>query len=225
MSYLFTLTGNTSELSSNFFPPITLENEFSYTLGLTGFETFNSCPNIDERNNKFYYDDKELRIPCGAYEIENISSFLRENLGDDAIKLTANEATLKCEITSKYKIDFSQEGTIGPILGFSPKILEPNKKHVSDSPVQIVNISSVLVECNLINNSYINHQLSHVLFAFSISEPPGFKIVEIPSSVIYLPVKTKQIDNITLRIVDQDENLVNFRNEKIVVRLHLRREL
>ena len=50
---------------------------------------------------------------------------------------------------------------------------------------------------------------------------PGFKIIEIPTQVIYLPLTTKTINNIQIRIVDQDGTLVNFRGEVINMRLHI----
>lgn len=38
-----------------------------------------------------------------------------------------------------------------------------------------------------------------------------------------MPTNTKYIDNITIKIVDQDDNLVNFGGEVVTIRLHLRR--
>ena len=71
----FTLTGKSSVLSTSFFPPIKLEEDAHYFLGLIDFETFNSIPNVDETNNLFYYDDKGvLEFPVGSYEIEDIET-------------------------------------------------------------------------------------------------------------------------------------------------------
>lgn len=71
-SLTITLNGNKSELNSDFFPPIELNNG-EYVIGLINFETFHSIPNVDETNNKFYYYiDNKLRtftIPIGSYEI------------------------------------------------------------------------------------------------------------------------------------------------------------
>ena len=40
-----------------------------------------------------------------------------------------------------------------------------------------------------------------------------------------MPISTKVINNIELRLVDQDGDLVNFREEVITVRLHLRKDI
>lgn len=52
---------------------------------------------------------------------------------------------------------------------------------------------------------------------------PGFKIVEKPSNVIYLPISMRYVDEIILKITDQDGRLINFRNELVTVRLHLKK--
>jgi len=51
--------------------------------------------------------------------------------------------------------------------------------------------------------------------------PPGYRIIQTPN-VIYLPVKVKRIETLKLRIIDQNNDLVDFRGEEIVVRLHLK---
>ena len=55
----------------------------------------------------------------------------------------------------------------------------------------------------------------HELF---LDLPPGYKIIEISSQVIYLPVTVKSIDYLHLHIFDQKGDLVNFRGEKITIR-------
>ena len=43
-------------------------------------------------------------------------------------------------------------------------------------------------------------------------------IIEIPAHVIYHPIAVKSINNIQIRILNQDSNLVNFRGEIITIR-------
>ena len=54
---------------------------------------------------------------------------------------------------------------------------------------------------------------------------PGYKINEVPSDVIYLPINTRIINNISVNIIDQDGKLINFRGETITIRLHLKKIL
>lgn len=62
----------------------------------------------------------------------------------------------------------------------------------------------------------------HILHMFYPTVPPGYKIIEVPSNVIYLPTNIKYIDEIILKIIDQDGNLINFKKEFVTVRLHLK---
>jgi len=80
----------------------------------------------------------------------------------------------------------------------------------------------VRIDCNIVCGSYLNSSLAHTLHEFSINVEPGYKIDEIPQNVIYLPVTGKEISTVTIRIVNQDNKLLNFRGENITLRLHLK---
>ena len=240
MSLTITLTGTQSVLSTDFFPPIQLSAD--YVVGLIDFQTFNSIPNIDESNNKFYYGkDQVITIPIGSYEIQALNSYLRRKLEDPRVareagfdndikkdgkpiyfNLTPNNNTLKSEIKSTVEIDFEPDDCIGSLLGFTKRILEPNVLHASDEPVNILKVNGILVECNIVSGAFTNDKPTHTLHEFFPTVPPGYKILEIPRNVIYLPISVRTINNITLKIVDQENRLVNFRSETIIVRLHLK---
>ena len=66
-----------------------------------------------------------------------------------------------------------------------------------------------------------NNRKAHTIHEFFPTVSPGYKIVEVPSHVIYLPIAVKIIHNIQLHIVDQDGDLVTFRGETITIRLHI----
>lgn len=222
MSYTFTLKGKSSVLSDIYYPPISLDREKQYALGLIGLHTYYTIPNIYEGNNKIYYNDEKILIPDGSYEISDIENYLKDVLPKDSISLKPNNNTLKCEIESKFSINFEPKDSIGRMLGFSNKVLEPNIKHESDLPVEIIKVATIRVECNIITGAYYDARLSHTLYEFSPQVEPGFSINLEPQHVIYLPVNTTQIDNIRLELKDQDGRLVNFRGEPIVVRLELK---
>lgn len=56
-SITLTLSGNSSHMQAQYFPPIDL-SDGDYVCGLVDFQTFNSCPNVDETNNMFYYGNE-----------------------------------------------------------------------------------------------------------------------------------------------------------------------
>lgn len=222
-SLTFTISGSSAILDTQFFPPIELSSDKNYTLGLVELLTFNSIPNIDIGCNKFYVGGHELTIPTGSYEIEDIAKYLQTELSrkNINIQLKPNNNTLRSEIQCNQPIHFSKTNSIGPLLGFTSRTLEANKSHESDLPVSILKVNAIRVECNITTGAYINGRKVHTIHEFFPSVPPGYKIIEVPSNVIYLPITTRIIDNIQLRIVDQDGDLVNFRGEVITIRLHL----
>lgn len=223
-SLTLTISGSSTILDAQFFPPIELSSDKNYTLGLVELLTFNSIPNIDIGCNKFYVGTHEVTIPTGSYEIEDIEKYLQTELSSKniTIHLKPNNNTLRSEIKCNEPINFSKIDSIGPLLGFASRTLEPNKRHESDQPVSILKVNAIRVECNITTGAYINGQKVHTIHEFFPSVPPGYKIIEVPSNVIYLPIATQIIDNIQLRIVDQDGELVNFRGEVVTIRLHIK---
>lgn len=228
MSYTFTLTGTSSTLSTDYYPPIDLDPKYDYVMGLIGFNSYNSIPNIVEGANKFYTDSKIIEIPIGSYEISDIEKYLKEELSvkeddDESFSLKPNNNTLKSEIKSKFIVNFEPEDSIGSMLGFSRKVIGPHDKHTSDLPVKIIKVITIRIECNITTSAYYDKRLSHTLYEFSPQVEPGYSINIQPQHVIYLPVNSKRIDNITLRLLDQDGDEVDFRGEKIIVRLELKK--
>lgn len=223
MSITLTLSGNKSTLTTEYFPPIVLDS--NYVCGLVDFQTYNSIPNVDVMNNLFHLGNDVIKLPIGSYEIEDINNFIQEGLlkknNTASVKIRANNNTLKCEIYCSEDIDFSHPNSIGSLLGFSNRKLVAKQMHESDLYVDINRVNTVRVECNLIDGTFINNQSAHILHQFSIKVSPGYKIIEVPKNVIYLPVNVKKISSITINLLDQDGNLINFRGELITIRLHL----
>jgi len=223
-SLTLSLSGTSSILEAHYFPPIELLPNKNYVLGLVELLTFNSIPNIDVGNNKFYVGKEEIVLPTGSYEIEDIENFLQEALALKGmqISLKPNNSTLRSVIKCSHNINFQPKDSIGQLLGFTSRVLEANRSHNSDLPVTILKINALRVECNITSGAYVNGHRGHAIHEFFPAVPPGYKIIEVPSHVIYLPVANKSIDHLQLRIVDQDGNLVNFRGEVITVRLHIK---
>lgn len=245
-SFTLTLSGTSSLLEAQYFPPIELSSEKNYVLGLVELLTFNSIPNIDDGCNKFYInhidtvegglhkqqrdspflaiEEKTITIPTGSYEIEDIECYLKKALQPDdiTISLKANNNELSSELMCNHVVNFRPKDSIGRLLGFKPKLYKPDVVNKSELPVSILKVNAIRVECNITTGAYINGDLVHTVHEFFPSIPPGYKIIEVPANVIYLPVAVQSIRDIQLRIVDQDGELINFRGETITVRLHVR---
>lgn len=238
MSQIFTLRGRSSTLSVDFYNPIVLDPQYDYSVALIGLHTYNSIPNIEEGvNNKFYYwelgdktKEKIIHIPTGSYEISDIESYLQKRVipvqseHNDYFSLKPNNNTLKCEIKSKHEVDFTRKDSLAELLGYTAQILKPDILYQSDLPVKIVKVVTIHLDCNITTGAFYNSKPSHTIFEFGLKVDPGYAIDIEPNNLIFLPVNNKtDINNITVRILDQNSEPVNFRGEEIIVRLELRR--
>lgn len=220
-SFTLTLSGTSSVLTASYFPPIELSPHKQYVLALIELLTFNAIPNIDEGNNTLHIGDEEsIVFPTGSYEIEDIQRYTQQKA--PGIHITPNNNTLRSEIQYHKAIHFEKPNSIGPLLGFTPRVLEANMLHESDRPVAILKVNALRVECNITGGAYINERRVHTIHEFFPAVPPGYKIVEVPSNPIYLPVTVTSIRHLQLRIVDQRGHVVNFRGEEITIRVHIK---
>lgn len=291
-SFTLTLSGNTSSLTANYFPPIELDPNSNYVCCLVDFQTYNSIPNISINNNKlhvkkminiilqkgsyseedFYEKTKDLsnsqvdwkegihqiaigplnyefpkgstihllddneysrildityEIPVGSYELNDIIKFFHEKL--PMICITVDLHTVKCSIEIKDEnliIDFKHNDSVRKVLGFKSRILKPKKgKYIADHPINIIDINAIRIDCNIASGSYLNGQPSHNIHEFYPNVASGYKIVEVPRNLIYLPVVGHTIHKLELNITDQNGNLINFRGEKTTCRIHIKKDL
>ncbi|CAH1106673.1 unnamed protein product [Psylliodes chrysocephalus] len=156
-------------------------------------------------------------------DISNKQEGEEEGEYETVLLLKTNHNTLKCEIKSNKTIHFEKPKSIASLLGFEKKKLSAFQTHESKYPININKVNSICIDCNIVRNSYNNNKSVHTVHMFFPRVPPGYKIIQVPTNVIYLPINTKYIDEIVIKIVDQDGNLINFKQEVVTVRLHLRK--
>lgn len=223
MSITLTITGDKSYLESQFQPPLTLWEKCE--CGLLYFSALNSIPNVTALNNIFTYgdDNKQIKIPDGTYDLYDIAEYLETNIIDCEIKIKPNNNTLKCYFYCSQRVDFSVNNSIGQVFGFQNVKLEANKWYESVSPVNILPLSVIRIECDLVQGSYNNGSPSHIIYEFVPNVSPGHRYIEIPKNLIYLPVNKNNISSLSVKILDEYGNYIDFRGESIQLRLHLRR--
>ena len=148
-----------------------------------------------------------------------------ENNQTELFEIKANLNTLKCVIKiidPEVKIYFNHNRSLKDLFGFSEDTLEGIGDHVSINIVNILSVNSILVHCNVIGGSYLNKSQKPIIYSFSPNVPPGYKIVEKPNSIIHLPINLPLVSDLKIWLTDQNQKLINQRNEEITIRLELR---
>lgn len=225
MSVTLTLSGKSSVITTNYFPPIQLTDD--YECALVDFHSYNSIPNVDYDNNLFHIGDSIIEIPIGSYELEDIVDYIKSIYNKQneykVLDIKANNNTLQIEIfSSDDVINFKDSRSIGSLFGFDKRILTAKEIHKSQLPVNILKVNAIQIQCNITTGAFMNNLPAHTIHEFAINVSPGYKLDEIPRNLIYLPVNVKEISCLKVWIVDQAGRLINFRGEEITLRLHFK---
>ena len=238
-SFQIILSNDKSNFNTRFNPKLELDREKVYEIALVNLETYYSFPNIDETNNIFVYSPDngnswvKIKIPEGSYEIDDINNTIQHEMEkrghydeineDYYISIAPNTNTLKSVLILEkgYQVDFNHQNSLAKVLGFTgAKYTEGF--HESENVVDILRINSILVNIDIISGSYVNGTTKSTIYSFFPDVSPGYKIIESPVNLVYLPITMDTIDSLNVTITDQDYHSLNLRNEKLTIRFHIR---
>lgn len=229
-SFTITLTGNTSELSTSFFPEIILDEKYEYSCGLLDFTTYQSIPNITQSNNKLYFAHNKtislITIPVGSYEIVDLLDYIKKEFTtmEISFEYEVNKNTLRT-LKCSDNLLFDYADSVHQVLGFTCKGILANRLRESEQVIKISNSNVIRIECNIVSGAYINGRLCHTIYEFAGNKVSvGYKIIEQPRHVIYLPVIPRRINFIQFSIVEKDGKPIDFRGEEITCRIHIKRD-
>jgi len=221
MSYVFTLTGKGNSLESVFNPSIDL-SDGEWEVGLLNIITYNSIPNIDH-DIKIDIGAKNVTIPAGIYDVSEIETAINSILPNplEHVQIRANNNTQRTEVYSpKYRLVLDK--TLAHMLGFTYTNMQQWVRCISDNPINMMKVSLIRVHCSIASGSYINGEPSHSIYDLSINVPPGFKLEASPAVPIYNTVTTREVNRLSIKLTDQNNTPVNFHDEEVTVRIHLR---
>ena len=141
----------------------------------------------------------------------------------DNIEIFANTNTLKSEmfLSNNCEVNFERYNSINSLLGFDSKHYSTGF-HESENMINILTINSILVNINIISGSYVNGSTQHTIYSFFPNVSPGYKIIENPHNLLYLPITSDTIHRITIWLTDQIEIEINLRGENLSMRFYLR---
>jgi hypothetical protein len=204
-------------------------------IALSKIAFYYSIPNVDVHNNVFKYkfasQEFQYVLPVGAYELVDIIKTLRDHVYSnikvefESFTISANAGTMKTYIeifTQDFEIDFSVPNSIGSIFGFTKKI--GFGKHESENIINIQDSTTILVKCNVVSGGYYNGKYSQYIYQFTPSVPNGYILTEEPSNLTYYDVLYDKISEICITLTDQDQKVLNTRDEKINIVLKIMSE-
>jgi len=238
-SFFILMRDESTHIKTRFNPFIQLDKTKKYEMALVNLETDYSFPNIDISNNNFRYSPDndttwfDIGITEGSYEIADINAYIQRIMKSNGhydsfndkhyITISANNNTLKSivDIGAGYKVDFTTVNTISSVLGFNREIYSEGYNE-SGNIVRIINISSLNVTSDVIGSSFTNGVTKNIIYSFFPTVGPGYKIVQEPLNLIYLPVILSTISQMETKLEDQNGNLINLRGEELTIRFHIR---
>ena len=106
-------------------------------------------------------------------------------------------------IENNYQVDFRPEHSICSVLGFNNEVYT-NDYQESENPVNIVSINSILVNIDIISGSYVNGQRHPTIYYFFPGVSPGYKIIETPANLVYLPIALDTMYSSQTTLTDQN---------------------
>lgn len=237
--FQISLTSTESAIERVYHDGINLSGK--YYVGMKAFVTYNSIANISKTYKNQYTIDFTLitniegkpcpehirvEIPKGTYEMkelcETIMAKSKEKGVDIKVKLDSSSSQ-KMSMKSGHMINFTSPSTIAELLGFEKKLYKKDYEHFSSLVPKLFTINTVKIKCNLVNSNINNNNLrDNTLYEFPLSGLTGEKIVERPNSVSHYKVNTDEIHVLSLRVVVQNDYLIDFQGEKITIILDFR---
>ena len=190
------------------------------------------------QNPRFYTTDNgnswvKIKIPEGSYEIDDIKNNIQREMKkrghhdpineDYYINISTNSDALKSVLILEkdYQVDFNHQNSLSKVLGFTGTKYTKGFQE-SENVVNILSTNSILDNIDIISGSYVNGTTKNTIYSFFLKVSPRYKIIETPVNLVYLPITLDTIDRLEVSITDQDDHLLNLRNEKLTIRFHIR---
>ena len=117
-------------------------------------------------------------------------------------------------------INFDIENSIASLLGFREIVYEQSK-YTSRKIIDIMGFSTNNIHCNVISGAKDNGNNTDKLYTFTLTEPPGYLINAIPTTILYQNVTKDRIEYIEFRIKDEHGRHIDFNGDVLCFTLHL----
>jgi len=229
------IVSKTSDMRQKLKVPLQLDSNKTYKVGLKYFAAYNNIQNITSENNELRYSLsdstqwKTISFTPGAYELNDLNETLQLHVPDEKIQLLPHKPTggVILKLKPGVKVDFRHDKAFNSMLGFDPKIYTASCLAESRARINL-DRSLIIIKCDLINSGMVtigNNMIEtqNILFSMpTFTVPSNYRIIETPPRPEYLQITNSTISEISLRIVDENDVLYDFKGEEIVIKLHIK---
>ena len=242
-SQIIVLTSpNTGHPEVTLSQPIRLDKEkYQYSLALHSASLWYSWANVAAPNNVLTYSPdagvtwKPVVLPAGNYGLNDINDYLHtvmKSNGDysvvdsaDAydIVIGANFNTLRTKVTLTNNYQLDMTNGIRLLFGFDSQIITASKESENLADIS-GGIDALLIQCDIIQGSYLNNSSGQSLATFLPNTAPGGNISVQPRSLIFCDVYVDIIRSIRITVTDQLGRIIDFRGEGSTFLLELKVE-
>ena len=200
----------------------------SSKLSLFRLSVYKSVFNVNRRNNQFLHDTQgetwsDTRISAvipGAYELIEIAELKKEETNGNVI-IEPDKNTMKSLMEIKQgAINFDIEKSIAPLLVFK-KIVYEQANYTSQKIVDIMGFSTINIHCNVISGVKDNGNNTDILYLFTLTEPPGYLIIIIPTIILYQIVTKDRIEYMEFHFKDEHGRPIDSNGDVLRFTLHL----
>ncbi len=177
------------------------------------------------KNDDSMIDDKhDITIEPGNYKLEESINMFEESefLKNTRTRIKIDKHKLNVRIYSDWNIDFTQPNSLENVFGFKNTVLKAFQEHTSDFIPQIFDTNAIKIHCHLINTNISDERRnSSVIYSCPLDHSKiGTTIVKEPSTIMYYPVNTVHIISFRIDITDQNNKLIDFQGEQVLINLH-----
>lgn len=207
-------------------PPLDLTGRWG--VALSNYSFWNTIPNITAAlgNNIIGYrtygssgPSTSITIPDGSYGLSGLTAIIQSAMGNRNVELAAypNLLNTVANLSSGYQLDLTLS-KINLLLGFNSEILTPSstafEQFVSEN---YANFSPNLSSVNFViepvvdeSRSYFNGNQCSVLYTTGIQVEANEQQAEAVFPFQFIRCGVQQLNNITVRITDQNFVDLNF---------------
>ena len=118
-----------------------------------------------------------------------------------SLKIKADKKSKKTILETSHEIIFNSD--LNKIFGFTKKQYSSGY-HISERVINIMSIDKVHLKTDCIDGSIVNGIRESILYSFSLSARPGYKIFKEPSQILFKKVNKEKIGQITFYLEDDE---------------------